>query len=96
MSRPWVILLILLGLALLGFEYVNHLYVENSGGSELAQLKAQVAKLEKDLEAQVKQNQRLLLELKAATEKNPRTGEVASGSSHRPDTPPPPQPRPER
>lgn len=70
MSRPWVILLVLLGGALLGFEYVHHLYMKNSGGNQIARLTTEISDLEQRLEAQKKENQRLLLELKTEREKD--------------------------
>jgi hypothetical protein len=88
-SRPWVILLVLLGVALLGFEYVHHLYMKNSGGNQMDRLTSQIVDLEKKLEAQKKENQRLLLELKDARE-NP----VAEAIAKQPAAEPPPPAEP--
>jgi hypothetical protein len=80
--------LVLSGAALLGFEYVHHLYMKNSGGSKIAQFKTVIVDLEKQLESQKKQNQRLLLELKDAAEKKPVAAAVPES------VPPPPPPPP--
>ncbi|MEZ5326639.1 MAG: hypothetical protein R3F19_16450 [Verrucomicrobiales bacterium] len=85
MPRPWIILFVLLGGALLGFEFVQRLYMENSGSSHITQLKAEISDLEERLEAQKKENQRLLLELKDAIEKP-----VAATTPEPPPAPPPP------
>ena len=70
MPRPWITLLVLVGIAGVGFAYVRDLHRENTGADAdpIAALRARVAQLEDQLEKQKKENQRLLLELKNAVD----------------------------
>ena len=89
MSRPWIILLVLTGIAAVAFNLIHQAHLRNAGVPEIEGLREEVADLEGRLERQKKENQRLLLELKEARE------ELATAQANAaPPEPPEPTPAP--
>lgn len=76
---------------MLGFEYVHHLYVKNTGGGETAVLRERIADLEQRLANQKKENQSLSPDNKSA---NNGTGDALAAPEKNAQSQDPPAPPP--